>query len=991
MAALVVSLEPPYSFLAEIVRSGKPMLVQDTDQVGDARVREYLAALQTHAFLAVPLLTQGKPVGLLAVDNATSGRPIPETIQDLLFTIGAQIASAVDSARLYQTLEQRVAQRTAEARESERRLTDIIEFLPDATLVIDSEGRVIAWNRAIEAMTGIAAAEMLGKGDYEYAIPFYGERRPILVDLVFKPQEELERKYAQIQRSGETLIGENYVPHLQGSGRYLFATASVLRDARGTVVGAIETIRDITERKQAEDALQQSEARYHLLAEIGEALSSTLDMQSLFGLIARATARVMHVGTMYIALYDEARHEIEFVFSDNLAEVVPGTRVSADTSLTGWIVRNRKPLLLRGDTIAEARRLGVAVIGQPAASWLGVPLLLGDRVLGAIAVQHYTDAATYNDSHQSLLEAVANQAAIALENARLYGEAQREKQYLQQAQQAEREQRVLADTLREAAAALTRTLDLDAALETLLESLHQLVPYDSASVMLLEDATHLAARARRGFGEWKAARLTGKVWDVESAGALRQVLHSRQSLLIPDVREFPGWKESAGTAYIRSWLGVPLISGGEVIGLYSMDKAEVGFFTAEHARLAEMLADHGAVAIEHARLLRDLQASNRQLQGLVTEHETVRKAEHEQRVLAEALRDISVMLTSSLDLGQVFEGILNHVARVVPFDASSILFIKGESVEVAYVRGFQQSIIGLQFPLKRPNLLSILETGQPVVIDDTRTDDGWVETPETSWIRSDLSAAIRVGKEIIGFLSLDSGTPYAFTAEHVERLQTFASQTAIALENARLYSEAQREKQYFESLVSNNPAAVVVADKDGIVLSWNPAAESLFGYPRNEAIGRNIDDLVANDAVRAEAAGYTRQAGTGNTAHAITHHKRRDDSLVDVELHAVPVIIKGKQVSSLAIYHDISDLQQAQQAEREQRVLADTLRDAGAALTRDPRPGCRAGDAAGYPAPACALRQRVCHVAGERDAPGDPGRARLRRLDGRRPNQRPHL
>ena len=909
------------------------MLVQDTDQVGNARVHEYLTALQTHAFLAVPLLTQGKPVGLLAVDNATSGRPIPETIQDLLFTIGAQIASAVDSARLYQTLEQRVAERTAEARESERRLTDIIEFLPDATLVIDSEGRVIAWNRAIEAMTGIAAAEMLGKGDYEYAIPFYGERRPILVDLVFKPQEELERKYAQIQRSGETLIGENYVPHLQGSGRYLFATASVLRDARGTVVGAIETIRDITERKQAEDALQQSEARYHLLAEIGEALSSPLDMQSLFGLIARATARVMHVGTMYIALYDEARHEIEFVFSDNLAEVVPGTRslrgYESDGLSCGTANRSCS------EAIPSRRRGGWGLrssASRPPHGW--ACRCLGDRVLGAIAVaalhrrgylQRFAPV-TAGSRRQPGGHCAGKRSAVRR------GTAQ--KQYLQQAQQAEREQRVLADTLREAAAALTRTLDLDAALETLLESLHQLVPYDSASVMLLEDATHLAARARRGFGEWKAARLTGKVWDVESAGALRQVLHSRQSLLIPDVREFPGWKESAGTAYIRSWLGVPLISGGEVIGLYSMDKAEVGFFTAEHARLAEMLADHGAVAIEHARLLRDLQASNRQLQGLVTEHETVRKAEHEQRVLAEALRDISVMLTSSLNLGQVFEGILNHVAHVVPFDASSILFIKGELVEVAYVRGFQQSIIGLQFPLKRPNLLSILETGQPVVIDDTRIDDGWVETPETSWIRSDLSAAIRVGEEIIGFLSLDSGAPYAFTAEHVERLQTFASQTAIALQNARLYSGAQREKQYFESLVSNNPAAVVVADKDGIVLSWNPAAESLFGYPRNEAIGRNIDDLVANDAVRAEAAGYTRQAGTGNAAHAITRRNRRDDSLVDVELHAVPVIIEGKQVSSLAIYHDISELQQAQQAERKQRVLAETLRDAGAALTR---------------------------------------------------------
>ncbi len=98
MEQLEVSLDAPYSFLAEIVHSGKPRLVRDTDQVSDERARQYFEALQTHAFLAVPLITQSKAVGLLGVDNAITGRPIPEAVQDLLFTIGTQIASAVDSA-----------------------------------------------------------------------------------------------------------------------------------------------------------------------------------------------------------------------------------------------------------------------------------------------------------------------------------------------------------------------------------------------------------------------------------------------------------------------------------------------------------------------------------------------------------------------------------------------------------------------------------------------------------------------------------------------------------------------------------------------------------------------------------------------------------------------------------------------------------------------------------------------------------------------------
>lgn len=142
--------------------------------------------------------------------------------------------------------------------ESEHRLADIIDFLPDATLVINRAGRVIAWNRAIEEMTGIQASDILNQGNYEYALPFYGERRPILIDLVLLPQEEFEKnKYAKIQRVGETLTGETYTPGPKRP-RYLFATATPLHDSRGNIVGAAETIRDITERKQAEEELQKA-------------------------------------------------------------------------------------------------------------------------------------------------------------------------------------------------------------------------------------------------------------------------------------------------------------------------------------------------------------------------------------------------------------------------------------------------------------------------------------------------------------------------------------------------------------------------------------------------------------------------------------------------------------------------------------------------------------------------------------------------------------
>ncbi|AGB01458.1 PAS domain S-box protein [Methanoregula formicica] len=173
-------------------------------------------------------------------------------------------------AELAHKIRQAVSKRQAEyaLMDSERRLSDLINFLPDATFAIDTARRVIAWNRAIEEMTGIAASAMLGKGEYEYALPFYGERRPILIDLIFEPDDEVSRRYSNIRREGNILSAETDLPTPKGKQIYVIAKASPLYDKGGNVTGAIESIRDITDRKKAEEAQRESEKRFRELAEL---------------------------------------------------------------------------------------------------------------------------------------------------------------------------------------------------------------------------------------------------------------------------------------------------------------------------------------------------------------------------------------------------------------------------------------------------------------------------------------------------------------------------------------------------------------------------------------------------------------------------------------------------------------------------------------------------------------------------------------------------
>jgi PAS domain S-box-containing protein len=171
----------------------------------------------------------------------------------------------------------------AAVQDTQKRIADIMNFLPDAVLAIDNEGKVIGWNHAIERMTGVMAADMLGKGDHEHSIPFYGVRRPILIDLVLMDDQEIEKKYDYVQRNDGRITSETYIPTLfGGKGAYLWGTATPLYDSAGNRIGAIEVIRDITDRKQAEEILQKREAILETLLNAPNDTIALLDRQGIF-------------------------------------------------------------------------------------------------------------------------------------------------------------------------------------------------------------------------------------------------------------------------------------------------------------------------------------------------------------------------------------------------------------------------------------------------------------------------------------------------------------------------------------------------------------------------------------------------------------------------------------------------------------------------------------------------------------------------------------
>ena len=211
----------------------------------------------------------------------------------------------------------------------------------------------------------------------------------------------------------------------------------------------------------------------------------------------------------------------------------------------------------------------------------------------------------------------------------------------------------LAEVLRAASLDLAHSLDLDEVLEKLLGHLLRLVPYDTANVMLLEGEDRVAVRAIRGYERWGAdpAQVRRCIFEVASHAIFGALIRTGSSVLVPDTSRHPDWQHHDGGDHVRSFIGVPLLAGGRVIGLYGVDKAEAGFFTEEHVRRTESLAPHAAIAIRNARLFEELEGSEERFRALV-EHSsegmwlldgrgtTIWGTRSSEDILGEAIEDI---------------------------------------------------------------------------------------------------------------------------------------------------------------------------------------------------------------------------------------------------------------------------------------------------------------------------------------------------------------
>ena len=379
------------------------------------------------------------------------------------------------------------------------------------------------------------------------------------------------------------------LPAPAGSGLREMAQATTIVPLfeNGILSGTLTLIQDVSQGLAAERHLQREIDRLSALHEIDRALS-TLDLPACLQIIVNRT-RSLFGGENAVLLLREG-DLLRVAAGAGYAFDVVGECQPLSEGVVGWVASERRPALV-ADVNLDARYL----MREPRTrSEMAAPLNLQDVCIGVINVESRQPNA-FGEDDLEMLEMLGARAAIAIHNARLHA--------------AERQQRELASTLQDIGIRLATELDPEAILDTLLESVERVVPYDTACILMMDQAAkRVWVERSRGYEKFGVTQfVTHFRTDMAPLRNLSHMAANRRPFVIAHVEDDPEWVPTETSRHIRSWAGAPILARGRVLGFLSLDKVEPGYYNAEMAERLAAFAAQAGLALENANLYAEQQ------------------------------------------------------------------------------------------------------------------------------------------------------------------------------------------------------------------------------------------------------------------------------------------------------------------------------------------------------------------------------------------------
>ena len=730
----------------------------------------------------------------------------------------------------------RLSTRIAESVDEGAICQGVAEGLRHPTFGFDAVGIFLAGSDTFEPSLRATA------GDFGRDVPGVAELRlPLKID--------------------QSAIGELVVQR-SGSGAFNQGDLEILAAAATQASIAIGRVRLLAAERR-----RTSEQRA-LLDTLAD-LSSELQLEKLLEAVLNRAVALLGVTGGELAVYEEDRQELVIVASQGIGKASIGTRMKHGDGGMGHVAVSHEPLIIPNYQQWSGR--STQYIHSTIQAVAVVPLLVGPRLVGAIAAVHSDPTRKLGEGDLRLLNLFAAQAAIAIENARLYS-AERDRAVEQQA---------LLDTLADLSGELELSPLLDAVLARATTLLGvtggELAIFDETTQELIISASNLPVSAvgtRMKIGE----------------GAMGYVARSREPLIIPLYQEWEGRSDRYAQTTIQSVMAAPLLIGTRLVGaIASVHNDPSRHFGDRELRRLTMFAPQAAIAIENARLFAAEQARA-----------------SEQSALLDTLTDLS----GELELSKVLQRVLGRAVSLLGVTGGELATWDESRRELVVVasQNMGTNAVGARMALGEGAMGRVAETHEALIIPRYQEWEGRSDKYAQTTVQAVMVAPLMIGNRLVGAIaSVHSDPDRIVGAEDLRLLQLFAPQAAIAIENARLFEASQR---YFEALMRNNPVAIVNLDLDYAITSCNPAFEQLYGYTEGEVVGKNLDALLTTEATISEARSLTQEATAGRKATAIGRRRRKDGHLVDVEISSIPVMVGGAHVGMMALYHDISELLQ---------------------------------------------------------------------------------
>ncbi|MBD3286979.1 GAF domain-containing protein, partial [candidate division WOR-3 bacterium] len=877
-----------------VIKTREPLLLGESyaEKGINDTIKRYTIGAEAQSWLGVPMISHDKVLGIIAVQSTKDPDLYDENHKRLLSSIANQAAGAVANAKAYSNLERRLTElsvfnQIARALSSTLQQDELMKLLHEQTKRLmeadtyfiasfDEEQAVIDFPYFIEEGKSLEVpSRPFGNGLTEYVIR---KMKPLLIQHDEFAKECKKRGIDMIVHgepplswlgvpmvSRDKVLGVICAQSINKANIYDENDKNILASIANQAAGMFANVK-------AYQTLEDQLTERSVINQISQAISSTLDIEELYGLIHDQIKRLINAKNFYIALYSKETDTVSFPYAFQDGQIQQWNSRSSGKGMTEYVISTGKPQLFQKDSEMEATKRGVEHIGKSSCSWLGVPMKIRNQVIGVMTVQSFDPSITYSSRDMELMQLVANQAAQAVENARSYADIEHRLTEL--------------SVFNEVGRALGSTLNLNELIDVIYTQTSRIMDTQSFYIALhnedkntiefplfkASDGQRISLPPRR-FGE----------------GLTEYVITSRKSVLLSEnvVEEAKEHgveiKVVANEAVPASWLGTPMIFHDKVVGVIGVQNTkEPRMYDENHQRMLETISNQAAGAVVNAR-------SYAKLERRLTE--------------LSVINEIGRALGATSDLEGLLEIIHSQVGRITDTDNLYIALYdeKAQTVEFPFSMDSGKRVEWPTRPLGNALTDHIIKTRQSLLIKREvmeKTKELGIEMvmigkEPKCWLGAPMISADKV----VGVIAVQSTQKTElFDEDHQRLLESIANQAAGVVANARAYATLERHGGELKTLLETATTVSSLLDEKEVASLIAAKATELIGasgctfYRYDEGANVLIAETTTVSNGRKEILAHHIKPGQGITGRAASERREILANHVhrDPEAHRIP-------------------------------------------------------------------------------------------------------